>query len=168
MAGVALIAVVLAFLLVRAPSTGTRPEIPPPPPPAPPAEIRRPPRETPSAAGDGLEQLPVVPGTVPAQLGDPTTPPDVRAAAGVSSDWGKVARRLTFGPDPLPEWTALAPETNALVERIRAFRADPASSTWTELVAQQTALIPRIRQASPDARITEALDAIEATLANPP
>ncbi len=142
----------------------------------PPATAERPrarpsPPEAPGLPGIGelgaADRVPV-PGSIPAQLADPNTPPEVRAAASVSAGWSTVARRLRYGQDPGPEWGAVEEEANQLAAKIKVFRADPASATWADLVAEQRALIPRIRAVDPDEAMIRALDAIEGQLAGTP
>jgi hypothetical protein len=114
------------------------------------------------AAGADPNHKPVA-GSVPAQLADPNTPPDVRAAASVSSHWKLIARRVRFS-DPPPAWAALDVEVNTLSEKILVFRQDQTEMDWATLVAEQQALVPRVRAADPDPDMSAALDAIEAAL----
>jgi hypothetical protein len=119
----------------------------------------------------GLEladERPPAPGSIPAQLADPSTPPDVRAAAAVSAQWSLLARRLRHSAEAPPEWRQLEQETTAVSDAIKALRAAPTPGSWDALVVRQRALIPQLRGAGMDDGMSAALDAIEASLASPP
>ncbi len=165
LAVVAASAVVLALLLIRGPDTGERPAAPLPPaltaPASPePAPTRRPP------ALQGREDLTATPGSVPDQLADPNVSPEVKAAAAVSSQWGVVARRLSYTPGSPATWKPLGTEALELGKQIRAFRTNPDDMDWAALETEQRGLIPRIRAAEPDDILVAALDEIEAQLAD--
>jgi hypothetical protein len=142
----------------RAPATGEPRDVPP-------GAVKGPP----GAGAIGGEGWTPAPGSVPAQLADPSLPPEVRAAAAVSGEWGRLARWVRYSPgDATEEWVALDDEVNDLSSKLRIYRADPASGSWPALVAEQRALLPRLRALGPNDDQAAAIAAIEQQLATWP
>ena len=163
--GVLVVGVVVAFAVFPAPDTG-RVEVPPAPAPvAAPAAVR-PPGNLPGA--EVIAQQPAQAGSVRDQLSDPATPPEVRQAAAVTGAWSRLSLRLLHDPSAPASWAPLGAEARAVLDAVKAFRADPASASWPELVARQRALVDQIRALGPDPALQDAASTVEAALRDAP
>jgi hypothetical protein len=167
--GVVVVGVIAAFLLFPAPDTGRSAaapvSAPSSSPAAPPAAVR-PPANLPGA--DVIAQQPAQAGSVRDQLSDPETPPEVRQAAAVTGAWSRLSLRLLHDPSAPASWAPLGAEARAVLDAVKAFRADPASASWPDLVARQRALVEQIRALGPDPALQEAASTVEAALRDAP